>query len=59
MLKINFTKRKKQRNEEQFASEVVEILEEKLDEMNFKLPKKVLDRKDGQIKFCKDLREEY
>lgn len=58
MLKINFTHKKKRRTDDEFASEVVEILEEKLDEMKIKLPLKMLDKENEQIKFRKDLRKE-
>ena len=56
MLKVNF--RKKSEVNDNFASEVVEIIEEKLDEKKIHLPLKVLDKNDSQLKFRKDLRNE-
>lgn len=56
MIKINF--KKKSKLDDEFASEVVEILEEKLDGMNVKLPSNMLDEKDKQIRFRSDLRKE-
>lgn len=56
MLKFNFKNKKKVNNE--FASEIIEILEEKLDEMNIKIPKDILDLEDEQIRFRSDLRKE-
>ena len=54
MIQVNFKKRKKLRKE--LASEIVEILEENLEEMKIKVPKEVLDIKEEQVKFRKDLR---
>lgn len=58
MLKINFKRKRKQQIDNEFASEVVEILEEKLDDMNIKPPLKMLDKENEQVKFRKDLRQE-
>ncbi len=58
MLKINFTHKKKQKTDDEFASEVVEILEEKLDDMKINLPLKILEKDNHQVKFRKDLRKE-
>lgn len=58
MLKINFTHKRKQKTDDEFASEVVEILEEKLEDMKIKLPLKVLEKDNHQVKFREDLRKE-
>ena len=50
------TRKKKVRKE--LASEIVEILEEKLDEMEIEVPKNVLEMKDEQVKFKENFRKE-
>ena len=40
------------------ASEIVEILEEKLDEIKIEVPKDVLEMKDDQVKFKENFRKE-
>lgn len=54
-MKIIKSKRKLKK---ELASEIVEILEEKIDEMKIEVPKNVLDENDEQVKFRKDLRKE-
>lgn len=56
MIQIVFKNKKKIKKE--LASEIVEILEEKLDEMNIKVPYNVRDCKEEQVKFREDLRKE-
>lgn len=56
MIQFNF--RKKLSKEDDFASEVLEIIEEKLDEMKVEVPEKMLEEKDEQIRFREDLRKE-
>lgn len=56
MIRINF--RKKISKEDDLASEVVEILEEKMDERKIKIPESMLDSSDEQLRFREDLRKE-
>ena len=56
MIQVVFKNKKKIKKE--LASEIVEILEEKLDEMNIKVPDNVRDCKEEQVKFREDLRKE-
>lgn len=58
MLKINFKRKRKKKNDSQFALEIVEILEEKIENMNIKLPQNLLDRSEEQVRFRKDIRNE-
>lgn len=51
-----FKSKRKLRKE--LASEIVEILEEKLDEMEIEVPKNVLEMKDEQVKFKENFRKE-
>ena len=61
-MRINFKKRikrKKRKSEDDFASEIVEIIEEKMDDaMKLDLPLEILDVKDEQLKFREDLRKD-
>ena len=61
-MRINFKKRikrKKGKSEDDFASEIVEIIEEKMDDaMKLDLPLKILEVKDEQLKFREDLRKD-
>lgn len=54
-MKIFKSKRKLRK---ELASEIVEILEEKLDEMEIEVPKNVLEMKDEQVKFKENFRKE-
>lgn len=56
MIQVDF--RNKKKIKEELASEIVEILEEKLDEMKIGVPKNVLDNKEDQVKIREDLRKE-
>lgn len=56
MIQVVFKNKKKIKKE--LASEIVEILEEKLDEMNIKVPDNVRDISEEQVKFREDLRKE-
>lgn len=56
MIQVVFKNKKKIKKE--LASEIVEILEEKLDEMNIKVPDNVRDVNEEQVKFREDLRKE-
>lgn len=56
MIQVVFKNKKKIKKE--LASEIVEILEEKLDEMNIKVPDNVRDINEEQVKFREDLRKE-
>lgn len=51
-------KKIKRNVKKELASEIVEILEEKLDEMKIGLPKNMLDKSDEQVRFREDLRKE-
>lgn len=59
---INFKKRKrrkKRKSEDDFASEIVEIIEEKMeDAIKLDLPLEIVEVKDEQIKFREDLRKD-
>ena len=58
-MKINFKKRRKRKSEDEFASEIVEIIEEKMDDvMKLNLPVEIVEVKDEQIKFREDLRKD-
>lgn len=61
-MRINFKKRikrKKRKSEDDFASEIVEIIEEKMDDaMKLDLPLEILEVKDEQLKFREDLRKD-
>lgn len=61
-MRINFKKRikrKKRKSEDNFASEIVEIIEEKMDDaMKLDLPLEILEVKDEQLKFREDLRKD-
>lgn len=61
-MRINFKKRikrKKWKSEDDFASEIVEIIEEKMDDaMKLDLPLEILEVKDEQLKFREDLRKD-
>ena len=54
---MKILKRKKKVRKE-LASEIVEILEEKLDEIKIEVPKDVLEMKDDQVKFKGNFRKE-
>ena len=56
MIQVVFKNKKKIKKE--LAAEIVEILEEKLDEMNIKVPDNVRDVNEEQVKFREDLRKE-
>lgn len=56
MIRINF--KRKICKEEEFASEVLEILEEKLEEMKIKVPSNMLDANHEQTRFREDLRKQ-
>ena len=56
MIRFNF--RKKLIKEDEFASQIVEILEEKLDDMKIKIPKKIQDANNEQVKLKESLRKE-
>lgn len=58
MLKINFKRKKKRKKDAEFASEVVEILEEKIDDMKIKLPPSMLEQENENVRFRKDIRED-
>ena len=51
-------KRIKRNVEKELASEIVEILEEKLDEKKVNLPQDMLEQNNDQVRFRKDLRKE-
>lgn len=55
MIRINL---KRKICKEEFASEVLEILEEKLEEMKIKVPSNMLDANHEQTRFREDLRKE-
>lgn len=58
-MRINFKRRKKRKSEDDFASEIVEIIEEKMDDaMKLDLPLEILEVKDEQLKFREDLRKD-
>ncbi len=61
-MRINFKKRikrKKRKSEDDFASEIVEIIEEKMDDaMKLDLPVEIVEVKNEQIKFREDLRKD-
>ena len=57
MIRFNF-KKSKGKVRKELASEIVEILEEKLDEIKIEVPKNVLEMKDEQVKFKEDFRKE-
>ena len=58
-MRINFKKRKKRKSEDDFASEIVEIIEEKMDDaMKLDLPLEILEVKDERLKFREDLRKD-
>lgn len=61
-MRINFKKRikrRKRKSEDDFASEIVEIIEEKMDDvMKLDLPLEIVEVKDEQIKFREDLRKD-
>lgn len=48
----------KRKVRKELASEIVEILEEKLDEIKIEVPKNVLEMKDEQVKFKENFRKE-
>lgn len=56
MIRFNF--RKKLIKEDEFASQIVEILEEKLDDMKIKVPRKIQDENNEQVKLKEELRKE-
>lgn len=56
MILFNF--KKKLKREEEFASQVVEILEEKLEEMYVNVPTEILDVNETSVKLRADLRQE-
>ena len=56
MILFNFKKNLKR--EEEFASQVVEILEEKLEEMYVNVPTEILDVNETSVKLRADLRQE-
>ena len=58
-MKISFKKRRKRKSEDDFASEIVEIIEEKMeDAIKLDLPLEIVEVKDEQIKFREDLRKD-
>ena len=58
-MRINLKKRRKRKSEDEFASEIVEIIEEKMDDaMKLDLPLEILEVKDEQLKFREDLRKD-
>lgn len=58
-MKINFKKRKKRKSEDDFASEIVEIIEEKMEDViKLNVPLEIVEVRDEQIKFREDLRKD-
>lgn len=58
-MRINFKKRRKRKSEDEFASEIVEIIEEKMeDAIKLDLPLEIVEVRDEQIKFREDLRKD-
>lgn len=56
MIRFNF--RRKPKKEDEFASQVVEIIEEKLEDMNIKIPNKIIDANNKEVKLKEELRKE-
>ena len=52
------TFKSKRKLRKELASEIVEILEEKLDEMEIEVPRNVLEMKDEKVKFRENFRKE-
>ncbi len=58
-MNINFKIRKKKKIGNDLASEIVEIIEEKMDDaMKLNLPVEIVEVKNEQIKFREDLRKD-